>query len=147
MSQICGNDLQFSLTRRTRRRDMRTSFGETDRRDLALSRSPLRSHRPERRKTWRQSRTCGQIDCTKGTSSGHARDRQNPVDFDKTAGRYFSAVAPSGLTVLSQFLLDFQRAACRIVRFSILSGQAKMNEVTVLVPASFPVDGVLLIRP
>ena len=46
MSQICGNDLQFSLTRRTRRRDMRTSFGETDRSVFPSFGSLLRSHRP-----------------------------------------------------------------------------------------------------
>ena len=128
---------------------MRTSFGETDRSDFASCRSLLRSHRPERRKTWRQSRRCSQIDCTQGTFSGHARHRQNPVDFDKTAGRYFSAVAPSGLTVPSQFLLVFQRGLSHRMKcaFSILSGQATMNEVPALVPVGFPVDGVLLIRP
>ncbi len=61
-----------------------------------------------------ESRRCHQIDGKQCAFSGHAHDRRNPVDFDKTAGRYFSAVAPSGLTVLGQFLLVFQRAACRI---------------------------------
>jgi hypothetical protein len=34
---------------------------------------------------WRQSRRCNQIDGKQGAFSGHASDRQNPVDLAKLA--------------------------------------------------------------
>ena len=85
LSQICGSDRRFGPPPGTTQRDVRTCVGETDRNRIVPRRNLLRSHRPERRKTWRQSRRCSQIDCTQGTFSGHARDHQNPVDLARLA--------------------------------------------------------------
>ena len=46
LSQICGNDRRFSPNRLNWRRNMLSSFGETDRRDFARRCKLLRSHRP-----------------------------------------------------------------------------------------------------
>ena len=58
-----------------------TRFGETDRSNFSRISKLLRSHRPERRKMWRQSRRCTQIDGKQGVISGHVGDHQNPFDF------------------------------------------------------------------
>ena len=45
----------------------------------------LRSHRLMRRTIRDERRRCAQIDGKQGAFSGHARDRQNPVDLAKLA--------------------------------------------------------------
>ena len=82
-----------------------TRSGETDRRELAPSRSLLMVTSTDASKTWLQSRRCNQIDCKQGLRShGLSRKCLNPVESTILEEDIPYVVANSGQAVLSHKL-------------------------------------------